>query len=195
MELHPIAGRFIPASITIRTDPDGLSFSADGTVYSSPHTFTWLIGSKHTISIETQQATEGMRYVFAKWSDSGTESHTISVPSSATTYTADLTAQYRLTASASPPNGGRIMASPASADGYYAAGTPVQLTANAAGGYRFAGWSGSATGTMNPKTITMSGAHNVSATFEPAGANRPLRSAPQVPNRVRKKRDIRDRPD
>ena len=69
MELHPIAGRFIPASITIRTDPDGLSFSADGTVYSSPHTFTWLIGSKHTISIETQQATEGMRYVFAKWSD------------------------------------------------------------------------------------------------------------------------------
>ena len=47
----------------------------------------------------------------------------------------------------------------------YAAGTVVQLTANANYGYHFTGWSGDLSGTANPATITMNGNKNVTANF------------------------------
>jgi hypothetical protein len=179
----------VPASITIRTNPDGRSFSADGTVYSSPHTFSWLIGSQHTISLGTQQGGEGTRYVFANWSDGGAWSHAIIVPSSSATYTANLALQYRLATSVSPQSGGSISASPRSADGYYAAGSSVQLTASPNNRYSFAGWSGSATGTTNPKTITLAAPGSVSATFELVVGTRPPRSQPLDSRRIRKGRN------
>jgi hypothetical protein len=179
----------VPTSITIRTNPDGRSFSADGTVYSSPHTFSWLIGSQHTISFGTQQGGEGTRYVFANWSDGGAGSHTIRVPSSSATYTANLALQYKLTTSVLPQGGGNVSASPRSADGYYAAGSSVQLTASPNNRYSFAGWSGSATGTTNPKTITLAAPGSVSATFELVVGTRPPRSQPLDSRRIRKGRN------
>jgi uncharacterized repeat protein (TIGR02543 family) len=47
----------------------------------------------------------------------------------------------------------------------YSAGSLVQLTANANIGYHFTGWSGDATGTANPTTITMNGSKSVTANF------------------------------
>jgi hypothetical protein len=181
----------VPQSTTIRTNPDGRSFSADGTVYSSPHTFSWLVGSQHTISVGIQPVGEGARYVFAGWSDGGDSSHTITLPAAATTYTANFTLQYKLTASASPPHGGSLSAIPASADGYYAAGSSVKLTATASNGYSFSGWSGLVSGTTNPQNIAMSAPRSVSATFQPVGTTRLLRLPPQKTGRIRQKRNTR----
>ena len=47
----------------------------------------------------------------------------------------------------------------------YAYGSPVQLTASADPGWQFAGWSGDASGTANPLTVTMAGDQAVTATF------------------------------
>ncbi len=47
----------------------------------------------------------------------------------------------------------------------YAAATPVQLTATPSAGWNFAGWSGGATGTANPMTVTMTGNLTVTANF------------------------------
>ncbi len=47
----------------------------------------------------------------------------------------------------------------------YWQGRNVTLTANPAGGWRFGGWSGDASGTGNPVTMSMDGAKNVTATF------------------------------
>ena len=62
------------------------------------------------------------------------------------------------------------------AGGAYAAGAVVTLTATPASGSVFAGWSGGATGTTNPVTITMPAANTaVTATFN--AAPRVLRSS------------------
>ena len=178
----------VSADITIRTVPGGCSFSADGVVYSSPHTFSWQVGSQHAISVASPQETGGTRFVFANWNDGGAMSHTITVPAQATTYTANFTLQYRLTTSVSPSDIGSLTISPTSADGYYDAGASVQLTATSSNSrYSFGYWSGSATGTDNPKTIIMSFPRNVTAHFWGA-AFVPSRLPPVSSRRVRTKR-------
>ncbi len=49
----------------------------------------------------------------------------------------------------------------------YNSGTTVQLTAMPVAGWKFTGWSGSATGSTNPLTVTMDGNKTVTATFAP----------------------------
>ncbi|HEX7507383.1 MAG TPA: malectin domain-containing carbohydrate-binding protein [Polyangia bacterium] len=50
----------------------------------------------------------------------------------------------------------------------YVAGTVVSLTATPAAGYVFAGWSGSASGTANPLSVTMDGKKTITANFQTA---------------------------
>src|SRR5207244_95102 len=47
----------------------------------------------------------------------------------------------------------------------YDHGSTVELTATPATGWHFAGWSGAATGTTNPASVTMDGDKTVTATF------------------------------
>jgi uncharacterized repeat protein (TIGR02543 family) len=70
-----------------------------------------------------------------------------------------------LTCQASPAGAGFVSASPPSADNAYSTGTVVTLTATPATGYTFTSWSGGATGTANPRTITMDADKTVTATF------------------------------
>src|SRR5665647_3838628 len=60
---------------------------------------------------------------------------------------------------------GTIGASPLPVGGVYEQGTVVTLTANADSGYHFTNWSGDATGTANPVTITMDADKTVTASF------------------------------
>lgn len=74
-------------------------------------------GSSHTIATTSPQSGgTGIQYVFDNWSDRVAISHSITVPPTATTYTASFNTQYQLTTRASPPADGTV--SPAS-DGYY----------------------------------------------------------------------------
>jgi len=47
----------------------------------------------------------------------------------------------------------------------YASGAQVVLRPTAATGYQFTGWSGDATGTANPLTVTMNSNKNITASF------------------------------
>ena len=150
--------------ITIQTSPAGLQFSVDGgAAMAAPQTLNLAPGS-HTIGVAvTQAGTTGMQYVFASWSDFGAASHSISVGSSAAVYTATFTTQYQLTVSALPASGGIV--TPVTG-AFYNAGTNVPITAAAAGGYTFAGWTGSvASSTSASTTVTMSAPETVTANF------------------------------
>ena len=75
---------------------------------------------------------------------------------------------YTLAATAS--QGGTVQVSPVGS--VFEAGQTVQLTARADSGYAFTGWSGDASGTANPLTVTMNGDIAVSANFLPKPAPR-----------------------
>jgi hypothetical protein len=77
------------AQVTVGTTPAGLSFSVDGTSYTTSQTLTWVIGSSHTLTTAAQSGA-GTQYSFTGWSD-GTTTLTDSVTASAvtTTYTAE----------------------------------------------------------------------------------------------------------
>ncbi|TVZ56903.1 putative repeat protein (TIGR02543 family)/predicted secreted protein (Por secretion system target) [Lutibacter sp. Hel_I_33_5] len=60
---------------------------------------------------------------------------------------------------------GNITTNPNPTNGIYTDGTSVTLTATPDTGYQFNGWSGDATGTTNPLTITMDADKNITAMF------------------------------
>jgi hypothetical protein len=157
-------------SVTVNTNPAGLRLTVDGSGYTAPHSFNWMPGSNHSLGVSSPQAGgAGTRYPFANWSDGGTQNHSITVPCSPTTYTANFGTEYQLTLSAG--SGGSTI--PASGN-WYAAGTSPSLYATASNsGYAFDKWSlDSGTGpVLNVASamtqVTMNGPNTVSAHFNP----------------------------
>ncbi len=72
----------------------------------------------------------------------------------------------------STAGGGRVSFSPGPSYGsQYCSGTQVTVTATAADGWVFNGWSGSASGSTNPLTVTMNGNKSITANFVDANGD------------------------
>jgi len=149
---------------TVSTSPAGLSFSVDGTNYTTQQTFyNWAPGSVHTLTTTaTQSGGTGTQYVWNSWSDGGAISHTVS-PTTGTSYTANFTTQYFLTMNA----GTNGSVSPASL--WTNSGSLVGISATPAGGFTLNNWAGSGSGSYsgnnNPASITMNGPITETASF------------------------------
>ena len=74
-----------------------------------------------------------------------------------------VTTRFTLTINIAPPGAGYVSKSPSKSA--YNSGEQVRLTATANPGYTFSGWSGGASGTTNPITITMNSKKTVTANF------------------------------
>ncbi len=74
---------------------------------------------------------------------------------------------YSVTVSSSPSNGGSVSRNPDRE--LYTYGEQVTLTASPASGYDFSYWDGDASGSQNPKTITVTGDMSVTAYFIQGG--------------------------
>jgi hypothetical protein len=98
-------------TITVATVPSGLKVTVDGATYTSPQVFNWLQGSSHTLRAASPQCM-GTRYLFARWSDVGGESHSVVTPGASATYTASFTTEYQLNTNVPPSNGDSIAGSP-----------------------------------------------------------------------------------
>jgi len=153
----------VTQTFTVTTSPSGLQISVDGATYSAPRTFSWEVGSSHSLSVSSPQAgAAGTRYVYSSWSDGGAQSHTITAPSSSTTYTANFTTQYTLTSGVTPLGGGTV--SP-SGTNWYNSGQTISISATPNSDYTFGGWSGDLSGVNNPASVTMNGPKNITAQF------------------------------
>lgn len=83
--------------VTINTSPSGLTFIADGSENTAPHTFSWLENSNHTISVNPyQEGSSNIRYRYISWSDEGDTTHVFTVPSTNTAVIAEFQLQYFL---------------------------------------------------------------------------------------------------
>jgi len=131
-------------SVTVQTSPSGRSFTVDGITYTTPQTFSWVLGNSHTIATTSPQSGgTGIQYLWSTWSDGGATSHTVA-PTVGTTYTANFTTQYYLTMGYGT---GGSSVSPGS--GWYNSGTSMGLGATPASGYNFSSWTGSGTGSYS----------------------------------------------
>jgi hypothetical protein len=141
-------------AITITTSPASLMVSVDGGAASAaPLTENWIPSSTHTIATGSpQNVSGGSEQVWSSWSDGGAISHSITVPSSATTYTANFNTEYQLTTQASPSADGSV--TPASGS-YFAGGATISVTATANSGFTFTNWTstgGSFVSSTSPTT-------------------------------------------
>ena len=171
------------AGITIQTIPTGLQFMVDGgPAQTAPQSLSLPAGT-HIIAVATTQGgTVGTQYVFASWSDGGAASHTITVGSTAATYTATFLTQYQLTITAAPAGDGTV--TPPSG-GFYTAGTSVAIAATAASGFQFSSWTGSvASSTSASTTVTVSTPESVTANFTAVAITNGLAFYPLTPCRA-----------
>ena len=79
--------------ITLNTNPSGLKTLVNGTEYTAPKTFNWAAGAIHNLSVPSPQNSRGKQYTYASWSDGGSQTHDITVPSGSATYTASFSEQ------------------------------------------------------------------------------------------------------
>ena len=126
-----------------------------------------MVGTQHTIATTSSQTpSAGTQDTFSGWSDGGALSHMVTAATGVPSYTASFGTSYLLTTTANPSNGGTVM--PPSGT-YYAAGTPVNLTATPNANYAFSNWTGNvANANSAATTVTMTGPQAVIANF--AGA-------------------------
>ena len=158
--------------VTIGTVPAGLTFTVDGETYAADTTISRPAGSSISVSASGPQTLGGVRYGYSAWSDGGAATHPITVPADASAYSATFVQQYPLTVAKSPNSAGSVAFLPPSADGFYNVGAVVKLTASPTdpNAYAFGSWSGDASGTDNPLSVTVSAARAITANFVPFAA-------------------------
>lgn len=151
--------------VTFASNPTGRTLVVDGQTVVAPASFTWQVGSTHTVSAPNAAFT-GTQYAFTKWSDNGGQTHTVSVPSSATTLTASYKIRYLMTAVPSDPVKGGVGKTPLSADGYYDLNSAVTLSAAASAGNCFVSWSGILPVPDTTTQLTINQPYSVMANFQ-----------------------------
>ena len=120
----------------------------------------------------------GGRYRFSGWSDGGEREHEIEAPAEGGSLTVQVQREFQLEARARADSGGRIVISPESEDGFYAAGTQVQLTAMPPEGQHFVGWEHDLSGIATTQFVIMDRDRRASAKFSRVA---PIRVQPGEP--------------
>lgn len=86
------------AGINFYSDPPGRTAEIDGNAYITPVKFNWIAGYNHTINAPSPQYVgSDIRFVWTDWSDSGTQTHSITAGTSDITLSAYFKTQYYLT--------------------------------------------------------------------------------------------------
>jgi uncharacterized repeat protein (TIGR02543 family) len=136
--------------------------SGEGSTSPAAGSYSYAAGTAVEVT-----ATPAAGYVFTGWSDAATGTTnpvTITMDGDKTltaNFSPGTTTRYTLAIGAS----GSGTTNPAPGTHTYDSGASVMVTATAAAGATFTGWSGAATGTTNPVTITMDGDKTLTANF------------------------------
>jgi len=106
------------AATTVATNPPGLQVLVDGVLLTSPRTFNWAPGSRHTLNTPAgpQAQDSGTRYVFARWSNDGGQAQTITASRANRLITANFSTQYRLQTAVGSGGGGSVGVNPSAPD-------------------------------------------------------------------------------
>jgi uncharacterized repeat protein (TIGR02543 family) len=164
----PVTFRKI-APTTFNTNVAGAAYSVNGVSYLGPQTFYFEPGVTVQLGASGRVSRE-FNYRFVRWVSSQGISTTANVqttPISANgdQFTAEFETWFPIIITPSPSQGGTVEVLNPTRDGFYPAGSVVELRAVPATGYTFVGWGRDATGTNPQAKVTMSDQRFVTATF------------------------------
>ena len=152
---YELAGKLQVASV-----PAGLPFRVDGTVCTTPCILADKPAGSQVQVIATASVSPDpfRRYDFKSW-DTGSTSNSflITIGDQAQVVTATYQAYYKLTTASQPVNQATFTLNPPSANGFFAAGTQVAVTAAPQNGFKFQQWSGDLSGNGVTASVTMTG--------------------------------------
>lgn len=151
---HSVGANFSPIPYTLLTNTEG-----NGVIAQNPDLPTYIYGQVVTVT-----ATAVPGWTFAGWSGnlSGSTNPTTITMDNSKTITATFT-QDHYTVTVLPATGGSIDKEPDQAT--YVYGDVITFTAAADLDWTFTNWTGDLSGGDNPKTLTVTGNHTVSADF------------------------------
>jgi astacin len=141
----------------------------DGFLYTTPASFAWAPGSKHTVMPTLLELgdEETVRYRFANWDDSQEVSRTITAGTQSAVYQANFVTQFVLTTSS---NGlGTVTVNPSSADQFYDEGTTVQVSVQTPTGFALRSWLGDLKTDQPNESLVMSEDRYIYAYITPPG--------------------------
>jgi uncharacterized protein (TIGR03437 family) len=143
--------------LTVDSTPPGVSISVDGVECLTPCTIDRPAGARVAIAAPAAVALgQDSRLEFQGWQDQAPRERAVAVTSEVQRITAVYQTMYRVQTASDPAGGARIRLDPAAADGFYAAGTQVMVTAEAQPGFRFRRWSGDLEGTYASGALIVS---------------------------------------
>ncbi len=152
------------SDITLNTEPSGLLFTADGTVYEAPRTFTWVERSRHAVHVDSlQDEANGSRYRFSAWNRGGASSFVYQVPHENEEIFAQFVREHFLSTAVEPENGGTL--SPDPPGQWFDEGASARVEAAPSAWNTFLFWSGDLEGGLNPAFLPMDGPKSVTAHF------------------------------
>ncbi len=157
---------------TVSAEPSANVYvTVDGVKYASsqlPAKLIWVIGSTHTLAINSTIQGNGVRYVFVQWSDGSTDASRSLTVTQDTTLTATYKTQYQLTVVSdigSPQGSGWYDANSDATFSVTASQTEPGFLGMLGGKIAFTGWSGDSTTTSPTGTIKMDGSKTVRANW------------------------------
>jgi hypothetical protein len=155
-----------PESVTVTSNPAGLSVLVDGAAITTPHTYSWALNSTHTLAVASgvqtlkgdiyaSKTSATFYYTYGRWNDSTAQSHSITVSPgngdlpfsvhapAVATYTANFVQLVPYSAVVSPAGAGSVSVMPAPqtysgiAGSFFVARQLVTLTATPSTGWSF----------------------------------------------------------
>jgi uncharacterized protein (TIGR03437 family) len=139
--------------------PSGLPFTVDGAACTTPCILLDKpTGAQVQIVAPASVSPDAFRrYTFASWNvNSSLNTIVVSIGDHAQILTASYQAFYKLSTSSQPANQAAFTLLPSSADGFYADGTQISVTAVPQNGFRFKQWAGDLSGTSLTSSVTIS---------------------------------------
>jgi uncharacterized protein (TIGR03437 family) len=153
--------------VTVTSSLPGLSVQVDGVACTTPCEVQRNPGTQVRVSAPASVPLgDGVRADFDGWPGTAGDL-TVTVGDTAVTLTANYHRLNRLSTASDPANAAVWTILPASADGFYPAGTNVALSLAAQPGYKFRRWEGDLSGTTPSGVVTMSAPRAVKALFDP----------------------------
>ncbi|TVZ54999.1 putative repeat protein (TIGR02543 family)/predicted secreted protein (Por secretion system target) [Lutibacter sp. Hel_I_33_5] len=136
--------------------------ATNGTITTNPNPTNGTYDDGTVVGIT---ATPNAGYQFDGWSGDATgTTNSLNITMDADKSVTAMFSKIQRTLTITATNG-TVTTNPNPTNGTYDDGTVVGLTATPNTGYQFVGWSGDATGTINPLSITMDASKNITAIF------------------------------